>query len=187
MIAAFSTPGLAQKFDVAAGLSSIDAPGTGVANDITHQPTSLTGGAYLTFSGDFVFYKHLGVEGEFVRRETEGYDDVLERDYRPMFYDANAMWTRRFYKRFAAEIEGGMGFETTRIYTGGCGSSNCYVNKNHLMGDAGAGVKIYPLQRSFFQHIFIRPEGRFYLIRDNAEFSSNHAIRYGASIGYSFK
>jgi hypothetical protein len=55
------------------------------------------------------------------------------------------------------------------------------------MGDAGAGIKIYPLQRSIFQHIFIRPEGRFYFIRAAQEFSSDHAIRFGASIGYSFK
>lgn len=177
----------AQKFDVAAGISSIDAPGTAVANDINHQPQSLTGGAYLTLSGDFLFHKGIGVQGEFVRRQTEGYNDVLNRNYRPMFYDANAIWTKRFYKRFAPELEAGAGVETTRIYTGGCGSSNCYVNKNHFMADFGAGLKIYPSQRFILRHIFIRPEGRFYLIHNNAEFSSDHAIRYGASIGYSFK
>ncbi|MFZ0478699.1 MAG: hypothetical protein WAL71_06080 [Terriglobales bacterium] len=186
-IAAFSTMALAQKFDVAAGISSIDAPGSAVANNINHQPLSLTGGAYLSFSGDYIFHKNIGVEGEFVRRQTEGYDDAIDLDYRPIFYDANAIWRKRFYKRFSAELEGGLGMETTRIYTGGCGSSNCYVNKNHLMGDAGAGVKIYPLQRGILGHFFIRPEGRFYVIRNNQEFSSDHAIRYGASIGYSFK
>jgi hypothetical protein len=186
-IALSSTLASAQKFDVAAGISSIDAPGTFVANDINHQPQSLTGGAYLAFSGDFLFHKNIGIQGEFVRKETEGYNDVLDRNYRPMFYDANAIWTRRFFKRFAPELEAGAGGETTRIYTGGCGSSNCYVNRNHFMADFGAGLKIYPSQRHILRHIFIRPEGRFYLIRNNAEFSSDHAIRYGASIGYSFK
>jgi len=85
---------LAQKFDVAAGISSIDAPGSAVANNINHQPLSLTGGAYLSFSGDYIFHKNIGVEGEFVRRQTEGYDDAIDLDYRPIFYDANAIWRK---------------------------------------------------------------------------------------------
>ncbi len=189
-LAAFSQPAQAQKnFDVAAGLSSIDAPGTQAANDINHQPQSLTGGAYLVFSGDYLFFhKNIGVQGEYVRRETEGLDPVNNLLYRPMFYDANAIWTKKFFKRFTAELEGGAGIETTRFYTGGCGSSgNCYVNKNHFMGDVGAGIKVYPLQRSIFHHIFLRPEGRYYLIRAAQEFSADHAIRFGASIGYTFR
>jgi hypothetical protein len=188
-LAAFSTLAQAQKFDVSAGIAAIDAPGTGVANDINHQPQSLTGGAYLVFSGDYLFFhKNIGVEGEYVRRDTEGLDPVNNLLYRPMFYDANAIWTKRFFKRFTAELEGGAGMETTRFYTAGCGSKgNCYVNKNHFMGDAGAGIKLYPLQRSVFRHIFLRPEGRFYFIRAAQEFSSDRAIRFGASIGYSFK
>ncbi|MGB9236106.1 MAG: hypothetical protein WCC04_16985 [Terriglobales bacterium] len=188
-LAAFSTLAQAQTFDASAGIAAIDAPGTRVANDINHQPQSLTGGAYLVFSGDYLFFhKTIGVEGEFVRRETQNFDPVNNLYFRPMFYDANAIWTRKFFKRFTAEVEGGMGVETTRFYTGGCAhSGNCYVNQNHLMADAGAGIKIYPLQRSIFHHIFLRPEGRFYLIRGAQEFSSDHAIRFGASIGYSFK
>jgi hypothetical protein len=34
-------------------------------------------------------------------------------------------------------------------------------------------------------HLFIRPEARFYVIRNNFEFSGNHATRLGVSIGYS--
>jgi hypothetical protein len=79
-----------------------------------------------------------------------------------------------------------MGQEIVRFYTSGCGSSNCYTDKNHLMADGGAGIKIYPLQTFILRHIFIRPEGRIYVVRNNQEFSSARAIRYGASIGYSF-
>lgn len=188
-LSAFAGLAQAQTIDVSAGIAAIDAPGTRVADNISHQPQSLTGGAYLVFSGDYLFFhKHIGVEGEFVRRQTEGLDPVNNLLFRPMFYDANAIWTKKFFKRFTAELEGGAGMETTRFYTAGCGSKgNCYVNKNHFMGDAGAGIKIYPLQRSVFRHIFIRPEGRFYFIRAAQEFSSDHAIRFGASIGYSFK
>jgi len=187
-LAVFSNFAHAQRFDVAAGLSGIDAPGTGVADGIHHQPQSLTGGAYLVFSGDFLFYhKTIGVQGEFVRRETQGFDVVNNLPDRPMFIDVNAIWTKKFFRRFTAELEGGMGAEVARFYTGGCGSSsNCYVDKNHLMADAGAGIKIYPLRTFIFRHIFLRPEGRFYFVRNNQEFSSARAIRYGASIGYTF-
>jgi len=49
------------------------------------------------------------------------------------------------------------------------------------MGDFGGGIRAY-----FWHGAFIRPEVRVYLINNNAEFSSNYAVRYGASLGYSF-
>lgn len=179
----------AQRFDLAAGLSSINAPGVAYANSINHQPQSLNGGAYLDFSGDFLFYKgHIGVEGEFVRKESEGmYVARPHYPYRPLFYDANVVWIKKFHKRFAAELEGGLGAEGIRFYNaGGCSGPSCYANKYHFMGDFGAGVRIYPLNLFIVRHIFIRPEGRFYLIHNNQEFSSDQATRYGASIGYTF-
>lgn len=188
-MAAFSDFAHAQRFDVSAGLSSIDAPGVAYSNGINHQPESLNGGAYLTFSGDFLFHKNVGVEGEYVRKEDEGSYYVLNNTpYRPMFYDVNGIWTRKFFKHFAAELEAGGGMYSTRFYTGGCGSgSNCYANKNHFMVDFGAGIKMYPPQQfPIVRHMFLRPEGRFYLIRNNQEFSSDQVIRYGAEIGYTF-
>jgi hypothetical protein len=188
-LSAFSTLAQAQTIDLSGGIAAIDAPGTRVADNISHQPLSLSGGAYLVFSGDYLFFhKHIGVEGEYVRREAQSFDPVNNLYFRPQFYDVNAIWTKKFFKRFTAELEGGAGMESTRFYTAGCGSKgNCYADKNHFMGDAGAGIKVYPLQLSVFRHIFIRPEGRFYFIRAAQEFSSDRAIRFGASIGYSFK
>ena len=34
---------------------------------------------------------------------------------------------------------------------------------------------------------FVRPEARFYWINNNTDFSSNHAGRVGATIGYTFR
>jgi len=187
-VVAFSPLLQAQRFDVAAGISGIDAPGRSAANDINHEAQSLTGGAYMTFSGDFLFYKNIGVEGEFLRRynQTIYYPIVTNPTIRPMFFDLNAIWTRKLYKRFTGEVEGGMGTENIRFYTGSCSGGDCYVNKYHLMADVGAGIKVYPLNLFIVRHIFLRPEGRFYLIRKNQEFSSSHAIRFGAEIGYTF-
>lgn len=50
------------------------------------------------------------------------------------------------------------------------------------MGDVGGGIKVYAWRR-----FFVRPEARFYLINNNTEFSSGHALRYGLSIGYTFR
>lgn len=187
LIASSSTLARAQKnFDVSAGISTLDAPGAHVANGINNQPDTLTGGVYLNFNGDFIFWKNLGVEGEFVRKQSEGLYIVDNLPFRPLYFDANAIWTKKFFKRFTAEIEGGAGEESIRFYTGGCGSG-CYAAKNHFMIDGGAGVKIYPLNWWFARHIFIRPEGRFYLVFNNQQFSSDKVIRYGASIGYTFR
>jgi len=184
-VCALSCLAQAQRFDVSAGLSGIDAPGAHVANDINHQPQSLTGGAYMAFSGDFLFFhKDIGVEGEFVRRITQGFNVVYDYPDRPMFWDVNAIWTRKFYKHFTAELEGGAGEEIARFYTGTC--TNCYADRDHFLLDGGAGIKVYPLNVFIVRHIFIRPEGRIYWVRNNEEFSSSHAIRYGASLGYTF-
>ena len=184
-VCALSCLAQAQRFDVAAGVSGIDAPGAHVADDINHQPQSLTGGVYMDISGDFLFFhKNIGVAGEFVRRFSEGFDVVNNRSDRPMFWDANAIWTKKFYKRFTAELEGGAGEEIARFYTGNC--SSCYVDRDHFMLDGGAGIKVYPLNMFIIRHIFIRPEGRIYWVRNNQEFSSSHATRFGASIGYTF-
>jgi len=184
-VCALSCLAEAQRFDVAAGVSGIDAPGAHVADDINHQPQSLTGGAYMTISGDYLFFhKDIGVSGEFVRRISEGFDVVNNFPDRPMFWDANAIWTRKFYKHFTAELQGGAGEEIARFYTSSC--SGCYADRNHFLLDGGAGIKVYPLNKFIIRHIFIRPEGRVYWVRNNAEFSSSHAIRYGVSIGYTF-
>ena len=82
--------------------------------------------------------------------------------------------------------QAGIGAESIRFYQNfyTCGYfSGCtnYTTSTHFMGHFGAGIRFYP-----FGNFFIRPEAHVYLIRNNIEFSSNYAVRYGASIGYTF-
>jgi hypothetical protein len=49
------------------------------------------------------------------------------------------------------------------------------------MGQFGAGLKLYA-----HGGFFIKPEVHLYLVNNNIEYSSSHAIRYGGSIGYTF-
>lgn len=176
----------AQRIDAAVGIGSIDAPAGSTTNDTNHQPQSLKGGDYFSGSVDYLFFrKHIGVEAEAaVKADQAIYLPYLKNyPYRPMFYDLNAIWSSsRFHKRFAVELLGGAGALITRFQLGGCTSSKCYASSTHFMADGGGGFKMYA-----WRHFFIRPEARLYLINNNVEFSSARALRYGASIGYTFR
>jgi hypothetical protein len=175
-LASFSVFAQAQQIDVAFGLSSIFAP---TPDQVTgdHQPQSLDGGAYLAASADYMFHKNVGVEGEFAWRKTQANYTSLNVPYRPLFYDFNAIWTSKVSHRASLELVAGAGVESIHFYSG-----STYASSNHFMGDFGIGVKYYA-----WRHLFLRPEGRLYLVKNNLEFSSAHALRYGASIGYTFR
>ena len=175
----------AQKIDVAFGISTVDAPGASSA-DSSHSPVSLTGGTYPGFSGDVLFWHNLGIGGEIYWRASQS-DNYLGSgfNYRPLFYDINAVYAPKLASHTYLELVGGIGALSTRFYTGTvCGPFSCtnYQSSNHFDADFGAGIKFYP-KGGFF----IRPEARVYLVNNNIDFSSPHSTRFGLSIGYTFK
>ena len=183
-MATFTNVAHSQQIDAAVGLSSIFAPAGSTATG-DHQPQSLGGAAYAAGSVDYLFFrKVIGVQVEAAVREDTGTyaQNFLNIPFRPMFFDANAIWTTQFTKRFGAELVGGGGVLDTRFQTQICTSSKCFASSIHPMGDVGGGIKMY-----VWRHFFIRPEARLYLINNNTEFSSGHALRYGAAIGYTFR
>ena len=180
----FANLASAQQIDVAFGGSSIFAPSASQAFG-NHQPQSLDGGVYPSVSADVLFYKRVGIEGEISWRWNKTYyaPGFLNLPYKPLFYDFNAIWSSRPTKHhLALELLAGAGVQNTRFYVGACNSSSCYGSSNHFLIDVGGGIKYYP-----WRHFFVRPEGRFYLVKNNLEFSSDHATRYGFSIGYTFR
>jgi hypothetical protein len=183
-LAAFSNLAQAQKLDIAFGVSTIDAPGASTA-DSNHAPVSLTGGAYPGFSGDVLFWHNLGIGTEVYWKASQADYAGQGFNYRPIFYDFNAVYAPKLASHTYLELVGGIGALSTRFYTGtNCGIYSCsnYTSVNHFDADFGAGLKFYP-KGGFF----IRPEGRVYLVNNNQEFSSVRATRYGLSIGYTFK
>jgi hypothetical protein len=142
------------------------------------------GGAFPTFSGDFIFHRHLGVMGEVSWRATQNLSQSIA-PFRPIFYDFGVIWAPPLGKHAAAELTTGIGGESIRFYTGtiNCSFISCtdYVSSNHFLWALGGGVRLYA-----WRNLFIRPELKYYLVHDNFEFSSNHALRIGASIGYTF-
>jgi len=178
----------AQKVDLAFGVSTVDAPGIGnlTLGDPNHAPVSLTGGAYPGFSGDVLFYHHLGFGAEVFWRASQAnnYAGILGLNYRPLLYDFNAVYSPKLASHIYPELVAGIGALSTRYYTGvSCGPYSCtnYQSSNHFDADFGGGIKLYP-----GHGFFVRPEVRVYIINNNTDFSSNHAMRYGMSIGYTF-
>ncbi len=178
-----STAQAQAQFDAAFGVSGIK--GTSAANAGTNFfPQDVGGGVFPTFSGDFLLFKHFGIGGEVSWRATRNLSQGF-LPFRPIFYDFGAVYAPPLGKHAALELTGGLGGESVRFYQGvlTCNFFSCsdFTSTNHLLGELGAGVRLYA-----WHNVFIRPEARFYFVRNNNEFSSAHAIRLGASIGYSF-
>jgi len=185
VLLAYSSMALAQRFDVAVGGGSMFAPKASQA-DSSHSPVSLSGGAYFSASGDVLLHNQFGVEAEVAWKGSRGiyYPGGFNQHYRPTFADVNAIWTGKRSKRLVPELMAGAGVENIRFYAGtGCTFTTCthFVTSNHFMVHVGGGLRC-----QVFHGLFIRPEGHLYLVHNNVEFSSDHAVRYGASLGYTF-
>ena len=182
----FSSAAQAQKMDFAFGVSTVNAPGANVSvTDVNHSPVSLTGGAYPGFSGDVLFYHNAGIGAEIFWKASQADYFGQGFNYRPLFWDVNAVYSPKLASHAYLELVGGIGALSTRFYTGTtCGIYSCsnYQSINHFDADFGGGIKLYATR-----NFFVRPEARFYIINNNLEFSSNHTARYGVSIGYTFK
>lgn len=185
-LSAFSNLAQAQKVDVGFGISTIIAPSASSGFDQSgHTAVSQTGGIYPGFSGDVLLWHNIGVGGEIFWRGHQGTYGQSGLPIRPIFYAFNGVYSPKVANHTYLELVAGIGAQSTRQY---CGLScfDPYTNTNfvsdtHFMGDFGGGIKFYP-----WGGFFVRPEARVYLINNNILFSSNHAIRVGASIGYTF-
>ncbi len=171
------------QFDAAFGVSGIKGTSAADASG-NFFPQDMGGGAFPTFSGDFLLFKHFGIQGEVSWRATRNLSQGF-LPFRPIFYDFGVVYAPPLGKHAAAEFTTGLGGESIRFYQGflTCNFFNCtdFTSSNHLLWEVGAGLRLYT-----WHNVFVRPEARFYLVHNNFEFSSNHATRLGASIGYSF-
>lgn len=170
----------AQQFDLGVGVSGLTGPPT---NPVV--PT-IGGGAYLNFSMDFLFYHNVGLGFNAAFRASQNLYEGFQ-PFRPFFYDFGGVYGPPIGKRAQLNLQAGIGVESIRFYTPFLqgnqftGFTN-FVSSNHFMGHFGGGVQFYVTRT-----IFVRPEINYYLVNNQVEFSGNHATRFGATLGYSFK
>jgi hypothetical protein len=178
----FQRTAVGQQIDVAFGVGTLTSSAAKSSGGFLF-PT-MGGGAYPSFSGDFLIFHRVGIEGDLAWRASQFLYGGTQ-PVRPILYTFNAIWVPKITKNITAEVLGGIGGEDLRFYGAinfnpFAGYTN-YTSSNHFVGDFGGGIRAY-----FWRNAFIRPEARLYLINNNVEFSSNHAARYGVSLGYSF-
>src|ERR1700686_2041139 len=121
-LVALSNFALAQKIDVAFGVSTLPAPSASSA-DSSHAPVALTGGTYPGFSGDVLFWHNLGIGGEIYWKANQGkYLGDPTLPYRPIFLDFDAVYSPKLASHTYLELDAGIGALDTRIYCQGCGN-----------------------------------------------------------------
>lgn len=188
-VLSIATSAFAQRGDVAFGISGIrSASGLDATGNYSSQDVG--GGIFPGFSGDFLIWHHLGVEGEVYWRGGQNtYNaDLSGTPFRPVFWSINGIYAHDFSHHVGLDLLAGIGEESVRFYQNAytncdpfSGICNNYQSVGHLMGDFGAGLRLY-VKGGFF----VRPEARVYLVHNNFEFSSGHAERLGVSLGYTF-
>lgn len=164
---------------------SIDTFGTG--NPYT---TPRLGGSFGKVGADFMFTPNFGVGAETDFRFTQAAYAGL--NYRPLFYDFNAIWAPAGHrsKRVFPELQAGVGGMRMSFYYptsycdqfAGCSTSNQFVeSSNHFQFHMEAGIRFY-----LTPHLFFRPEVDAHYVNNLFQFGSNWVPEYGASVGWSF-
>src|SRR5436305_14842827 len=104
----------AQQIDARFVISGLHSASATNSTSTTNTPQSLTGGVYPVFAVDAIFLHNLGLNGEVAWRASQGnYQDIV--NYRPIFYDFNAVYARKI-TRVGFALMGGIGAESTRFY-----------------------------------------------------------------------
>ena len=186
-LAVISGSAQAQKIDLAFGVSTPLAPSA------NQNGPSLSGGAYPGFSGDVLFWHNVGFGAEVFWRASQAQNyGGSGYNIRPVFYNFNGVYSAKVAPHVAVELVGGLGALDNHVFAcnggvGACGGTFIVQSSNRFDVDFGGGIKLYA-----HGGFFVRPEARFYWINNNTgnsdvTYSSNHATRVGASIGYTFK
>jgi hypothetical protein len=152
------------------------------------------GGVFGVFGADFMFRPHFGVNGEYAFRFAQAnYLPDAGLNFRPAFYDFNAVWEpiSGAESRIQPVLEGGIGgarvdlyFNQTSCVTGICSNFSypAGLNANHFQVHAAAGVKVY-----VSGNIFIKPQFDLHYVNNlNQQFGRNAVPQFTVAVGYTF-
>jgi hypothetical protein len=173
----------AQQIDFTVGGSTLFSPQPYSASQ-AYPPPAEKGGTYPSASVEVVFQNHFGFSAEGAFRYHEQLYNGYQR-LRPVLYDVNGVFARRYSKRYAADFMAGVGAETLIFYNqfGNCNFATCpiSISGTHFLLHAGGGLRYY-----FWRSFFVRPEAHYYFVPNNFQFHSDNVLRLGASIGCTF-
>jgi hypothetical protein len=178
----------AQQMDAQFGISGIHSQSATNFDptNVDHNAQSLSGGVYPGVGADLIIWHNLGVGGQVSWKASRAlYQGFV--DYRPIFYDINAVYARKA-GRVGFAAMGGIGAESTRFYQDSCVSFNpttgqCsnFVSSNHFLTHLGGALRLY-----ITPSVYLAPEIHYYYVRNNVEFTSPNVTRYSLNIGYTF-
>jgi hypothetical protein len=175
----------AQQGDASIGFGTIVAPSSSSCNPFTGLCPE-KGGLYPDLNLDVIFHKRVGFDFETTWKASQGaYGGTGGQPFRPIILDFNGMYQPKLGKKVGLDLLGGVGFQSTRFYgytaTTSCVYFGaCFNSSHHFLVDVGAGIRYY-----VWNHVFVRPEIRYYhIVNNDADFTNNDIIRIGASIGY---
>jgi|SRR5579862_5423677 len=159
-------------------------PGSG---DTFCQSLPSLSGFFLGFGGDIMFKQKFGFGMEANIQPSRS--DYGPLNYRETFYDFNGVYQPISQKRFALQLQGGVGGARTSfaINQSGCVGTAVCTNENEPIGNAshfqvhfGAGVNIFVTE-----HIFIRPQFDLHYVPGfTNQFGSNLVTGGSVWVGY---
>jgi hypothetical protein len=148
------------------------------------------GGLFGEAGVDVMFRPKLGVSAEYAWRFSRAaFLPADSLDFRPSFYDVNALW-QPFGKRVAPVLEGGLGEAKIRLYSTGTpitgvtnrSSFSAGSDTNHFQLHGAIGLKFYLRGNLFFKPEF----DLHYVTKFTDQFGRNLVIGYMIQVGYSF-
>ena len=161
----------------------IDTFGTG--NPYT---TPKMAGLFSDIGGSLMFTKHYGLGADLDWRDTHAAYAGL--NYRPLFYNFDAVVEPGKTKHFVPELRGGLGgvnigyslSSTACNPFTGCNTSNQNLESaHHFQVHMGVAARYYVTN-----HVFLRPAVEAHWVNNFSQFGSNWVPQYSMGIGYSF-
>jgi opacity protein-like surface antigen len=168
-----------------ANTNPVNTSGWGCATGANCLPT--LSGLFMGFGADVMLNKRYGIGTEVSFQPTRT-DYGTFAQSRQIFYDFNGIYVPLSEKRFALQLQGGIGgARTSYIETStGCIGTSCVsqnqplANWSHFQVHAGVGVSLYVTS-----HIFIRPQFDFHYVPGlNNQFGSNMVPQGTIWVGY---
>ena len=145
-------------------------------------------GLFSDIGGNFMFSKHYGVGADLDWRNAQAAYAGL--NYRPFFYNFDAVVQPGKTKHFVPEVRAGLGGVNVRYSLsqsqcdpfGGCNTSNQYLESaHHFQVHMGLAARYYVTN-----HVFLRPAVEAHWVNNFSQFGSNWVPQYSMGIGYSF-